>query len=653
MATSASVRCSNPARKCARPVPGAFFTLDYAAPELLDGKQVGPKTDYYALGITLMHLYAGQSPFTGMDKNTILGSHFRGKAPRPPHISAEFTQLLNGLLRVFPERRWGYTQVMSWLHGELVQTDDGLPDHDEVEVGKRLPYRNSTMITTPREMLERLNDFNAAKDLQRGFISQWLMYFDVALARQVSQLEDEFSNDPAMGVFKLRYLLDPSQPLEVGSRKVYNVEQLVKLLATSSETEQRLLLELLDAGSITVWISALRTDVETQRLILRINAIIDRLRGRPLALFALLYTLDPTRPLVLGGRTAVRTPEDFESVLPDQTLNLSRYLFSGHLREWMVAVFPERTEDIAFIDSCMETYARKDEALGLFALRCHFHHALPFPIGTRRVDTPKELAVLANTDSAYLNFATRELALGWLRVWLVHTGQLADATGFDAVVNDPDQSWPRKMEAVLHMLDPGLAWPCPASDCERIHIDGVNTEGVKSTELTVFNAGRGYLSGVVTLESSANGFDMRNEFIEGDPVTVTLHVRGQGLPLGSTQHGVIVADTNGGRLEIPVSFRVTPPRKMSLLRSLAVGACVGAAFGVIRLLIQTMLPAIYRMYTLDWFPSQEGIANRYAWGLVPAGLGLIVLLLGGVYFVHVMDRARGVDASQNAQERKP
>ncbi len=93
---------------------GAFFTLDYAAPELLDGKQVGPKTDFYAVGITLLHLFFGKSPFAGMDKNTILGCHFRGKVPRPAELTKRFATLINGLVRVSPEKRWGYSWQTSW-----------------------------------------------------------------------------------------------------------------------------------------------------------------------------------------------------------------------------------------------------------------------------------------------------------------------------------------------------------------------------------------------------------------------------------------------------------------------------------------------------------------------------------------------------------
>jgi len=50
----------------------AHLTLDYAAPELLDGNHISPAIDYYALGISLIHLLIGESPFTGLSHNNIL-----------------------------------------------------------------------------------------------------------------------------------------------------------------------------------------------------------------------------------------------------------------------------------------------------------------------------------------------------------------------------------------------------------------------------------------------------------------------------------------------------------------------------------------------------------------------------------------------------
>ncbi|APE35298.1 hypothetical protein BOX37_16610 [Nocardia mangyaensis] len=39
-------------------------TLRYAAPEQLDGRQAGPRSDQYALACTLFHLLAGRPPYT-------------------------------------------------------------------------------------------------------------------------------------------------------------------------------------------------------------------------------------------------------------------------------------------------------------------------------------------------------------------------------------------------------------------------------------------------------------------------------------------------------------------------------------------------------------------------------------------------------------
>lgn len=630
---------------------GAFFTLDYAAPELLDGKQVSPKTDYYALGVTLLHLYAGSSPFAGLDKNAILGSHFRGKVPRPPGLSKNFSTLISGLLRVAPEKRWGHRQVTSWLRGELVLTDEGLPDREELEVGKKLPYKNMTAINTPREMLARLGEFNAKSDLQRGFISQWLMYFDVSLGKEVARAEAEFSHRPELGVFKLRYLLDPTQPLEIGERKVYNVEQLVKLIAQGNETDRKNVQDALYSGCIGVWLSALQTDEYTDALVAKIQSIGDRLGDNPLAVFALLYTLNPNQPLAFSNGTSIASPDDFEEVLPAGTRDLTRYLYYGYLREWFIGAFPERQDDIRFLTYCMETYGRKDEEQGLFALRCHFCRSLPFPIGSRQIGSPKELAALIGSDPTFFHNAVYLLSRGWIRTWLVHTGRLgpADLPAFDKLVNDTAASWPRKMEAVLHLLDPELPWPVVACDRTNIYVGGVTPESCKVERVRFFNSGRGYLSGTVALAGTGQGFDMSGGPIEGTDCLVEIGMHGKGLTVGSHQGTTIIATTNGGRLEIPVLFEVVSPIAQCLKRSSIAGLIAGGCMGLLRYALQLLFPVSVTEHVMAWPSLKTAGTGAYAPAMIPLAIVLLSGIAGSVYYLFALDRAIGADIESDEE----
>ncbi len=608
----------------------AFFTLDYAAPELIDGKEVGPKTDYYALGITLLHLLAGRSPFDGMDKNTILGCHFRGNVPRIIGLSPRFAMLMKGLLRIEPERRWGHRQVAAWLRGEPIFTDDGMPDRDDAPVGRKVPYRSLPEITNPREMARRLKDFDAGRDLLRGFVSQWLMFFDTALGKRVADLEEEFSDNIELGVFKLRYLLDPTQPLEIGDLQITNVEDLVTMLDRVMIPCRADMEKALISGCIEVWVSAMGDESgEARRLGKRIEAMRKRVKDPEMALFALLHTLDPSRPVVLGPER-VLMPEDVPGAVerhPELAARVASWLYGGRLVEWMRAAHPQRLEDIGFVEWCSRTYTRADPDQAVFALRCRFDPETPFRMGLSTARTPKELAAAISRTPVAFEEGTRLLMRGWLRTWLTLTGRMKDPLAFDEVINDPVSTWPRKMEAVLHVLDPDLGGPAVLADVAEIDGGTLTTEETKFIEFTLFNGGRGHLSGTVTLDSVSLGISMSEHPFEGGPEKIKVRLTGEGLNPGTKQAAHIVVNSNGGRLVIPVWFEVVRPGWAIAVRCAKTGGIAGLCAAVFRLFIQFTTPGD-KSELVAW-PTMNQVPLAYG----PMTLFLLVIIGGGVYYL--------------------
>ena len=633
---------------------GAFFTLDYAAPELIDGKEVSPKTDYYALGVTLLHLVTGSSPFAGMDKNAILGSHFRGRVPRPEGLSARFAQLAGGLLRIDPEKRWGYRQVLSWLDCEPVLDDDGRPDREEAFTGERFPYRSLPSITQPAEMALRMNEFDAEKDLRRGFISQWAMFFDTQLGERIAELEEEYEDDTALAVFKLRQLLDPSLPLVVGNRELYTVGQLADLIDDPARSHQPEIQELLYSGAIEVWVEALgyaaaRGDLGRAReLAKRIETIRTRVKKRGLGVFTLLYVLDPARPLRLGSMLFIRSPEEIEDAIlkhPRALQRLSQYLYGGYFAQWLRLAFPQRRDDIAFVDECIVTH-KDDREQGVFALRCRFHPDITIRCGTDLAHTPKELAALINRGPEGFERGMRMLSDGSIRTWLAATGRMEDTVAFDEIVNDYTTSRGRKMEAVLHILDPELSWPSPAADAEFVDAGTLTTEIDKVVQVCIFNAGRGHLAGTVTLVMAdeervggAGGFTMEERELRGEPLEVSLTLHGRGGVVGARHEARIVADTNGGRLEIPIYFEVSAPLPRMLLRSALAGLIVALILGMFRLTLQAWLPE-YAFSVMDWFDWSYIAAHLHQWAFVPAAFLAAGGLAVAAYLIYMASPLR-------------
>ncbi|MFD4354414.1 protein kinase [Nocardia sp. NPDC058518] len=61
-------------------------TLRYAAPEQLDGRAAGPRSDQYSLACTLFHLLAGRPPYTATNAGALIGAHLMQPVPRISRI---------------------------------------------------------------------------------------------------------------------------------------------------------------------------------------------------------------------------------------------------------------------------------------------------------------------------------------------------------------------------------------------------------------------------------------------------------------------------------------------------------------------------------------------------------------------------------------
>jgi len=117
------------------PGPYQSLTVGYAAPEMygIDGKTyVGGEVDYYALGITIISIWDGKSPFDDITircdyydgitakTNTIAEMTTEGMVRIPHDMPSELQNLVKGLITFDYTERWGYAEVLKWLRGENV-----------------------------------------------------------------------------------------------------------------------------------------------------------------------------------------------------------------------------------------------------------------------------------------------------------------------------------------------------------------------------------------------------------------------------------------------------------------------------------------------------------------------------------------------------
>ncbi|MCP4631126.1 MAG: protein kinase [bacterium] len=72
--------------------------LFYMAPEQIEGDPVDPRTDIYALGITVYEMVTGRRPFPEDDLKSLLDLHLSHNIPDPARIVPDLPELLRDFI---------------------------------------------------------------------------------------------------------------------------------------------------------------------------------------------------------------------------------------------------------------------------------------------------------------------------------------------------------------------------------------------------------------------------------------------------------------------------------------------------------------------------------------------------------------------------
>lgn len=547
----------------------ASLTLDYAAPELIDGHEVSAKTDYYALGLSLIHLLLGRSPYYGMSNNDILVAHLRGRLHLPENVSPGFRALLRGLTHPNPEQRWGHEQLSRWLRGDSVPP----PRDDPWQDNNAKPYPGYPEARTPRQLAAALERFDALTHLYRGDIRRWVFdNFSHEMAQTLEKIAAQYQNGDARtqptALAKLRFALHPYDALHIGKHRITRLADLLELLKTRDASLRRQLEEALWEEQIETWVQAgQQAGNRSLELAEKIAALRERLRYtrfEGVALFALFYTLNPQQTLALGKGLSIRHPgqlqQAFRKNRKQAGLALRQLLYSKRLEEWLrAAEFDGWEEDVVFLENVRERYLDKRD-VGTYMARCRFQPDLPFPLAGKLAKTPQQLARLIDRNRETWQAARRLLEQEWLRAWLVGGGRLHSATDFDHAMLMVDKSWDSKLEAIVQMLDPSLPPPQLAVEPPSLLFNTVSAQRPREKTLRIRNAGRGHLSGHIELEQSGSGIELEHFNIEG-ATEIRVRLNPLGCQPGYSYENALYIRSNGGNLAIPIRFQVRRERE--------------------------------------------------------------------------------------------
>ncbi|CAK0772244.1 putative non-specific serine/threonine protein kinase [Gammaproteobacteria bacterium] len=545
------------------------LTLDYAAPELIEGHQIGPPTDYYALGITLLHALLGRSPFAGLSQNDLIIAHLRGRRPIPDHLSPAFRQLIQGLTLNHMEHRWGYAEVQDWLAGHEVAV---IPDQFTDTRGQRLPsYPGWPAAHTPEQLALDLSRFDAIHHLLRGDIRRWLFdHFGHALADRADEISQAHSKRPAVALHYLRFALAPKSPLVIAGREIAHLEDLIGILEDSFQDPklEEALLQALAEEQIRAWLLAAKPAGEhSEKLVALMDALQKRQASHQSTIpFALCYLLDPTRPLRLTPQVSIQQPHEIGSALVRDAKAVFRawwFLFKSHrLDEWLRAInWQPLDETLAFLQEVRYLFLEYPNSQN-HAVLCRFAPDLPFFLDGKGINHPEELAQAVDHQPDLKGKFIHTLENGQLLAWLMGSGRLEDTAPLRQYLMNADLSWSVRAEQVLQLLSPQRQGPVLATDQCLLNLGVVSADKLLPTAtLALRNSGGGYLFGNIGWGDQLTGIEVSRYQFENPPCSITLTLKIPDWEPGTHSHQLQI-HSNGGTLNIPVTYFV-PASKLN------------------------------------------------------------------------------------------
>ena len=190
----------------------------YASPEMyadvIDGVvELTPATDFYSLGITLLALWYGRSPFTNSER-TIMKYKNEGRIPKLDSLPERVRMIIKGLTAVNTQTRWKYKEVERWFMGESPQVDETSP-FLKYKAFVFDPERN-LVAESAADLVPMLieNERIARGYLYGGRLANW---FEQCGNEKVSiALKDIVKNrypaDPQAGLIAAVYAMEPTWP---------------------------------------------------------------------------------------------------------------------------------------------------------------------------------------------------------------------------------------------------------------------------------------------------------------------------------------------------------------------------------------------------------------------------------------------------------
>lgn len=116
-------------------------TLDYLAPEMIQGRGHNHTLDIWSLGVLLYEMVVGRPPFQSTNHMTLISKILSTELRFPAFVQPEISDLVHRLLQREPADRLPLELVLrnAWVLGTSSQTVDGANVHEDGQISSALP----------------------------------------------------------------------------------------------------------------------------------------------------------------------------------------------------------------------------------------------------------------------------------------------------------------------------------------------------------------------------------------------------------------------------------------------------------------------------------------------------------------------------------
>src|SRR5437870_10462269 len=133
-------------------------TVQYLAPEQIQGEPADPRTDLYSLGVVMFELLTGRPPFAGETSLGIAYQHLTNRVPAPSMVVPTVPVALDGAVLMATERdRDRRPAAARSLRDHLIRISSELPPAApirslaaQIPSTERIPEDRAPTVTIPR-----------------------------------------------------------------------------------------------------------------------------------------------------------------------------------------------------------------------------------------------------------------------------------------------------------------------------------------------------------------------------------------------------------------------------------------------------------------------------------------------------------------------